>query len=789
MREIMTLLCAVTVGGTLAGPAGADGGAAVARRGGHIELGGAVVVVNADAPSYLRCAAQDLRRYVHEATGEELRIASERSGSEAVAIVVGTSDLPLGEEGFTLRSSVEGEHTAIYATGATPRGARYGLVELMRRVRTDGARAYVDGPLDVAHTPAYPVRGMHLNGWTFHRPYSFRTWNEDDWERYVDILAYQGANLLYLWPFMEIIPLPVSAEDRAYLEEVRRVVDYAQTHHGMEVWIMQSGNRVARDDLGVADPRFRPYWRPAQADRDPADPAEFQAIMDSREVLYTILDNVDGVCTIDSDPGGWAGSTLEENVAILKGCRELLTRHNIHGKSAKIIDWMWMGWGADHGETSRDELFAMTIRALKAELPEPWMLISGQTDYLPVCRSEGVLDRTVLLHYGIIEGEPSYPGTNIGVEVGREVLGDAEAYPELRGIMGNVQCPLLQFPRSFHLLRTAWDGAYRTCGDPQELLDVAEALYPESAQLVADCFAALDGTDADHLDRLAERLGARLREHALGSPGYLGHRLFPDREFVARSLVLQMRMRAAAERLFSRLPESPDRATCLRLVAEMLDRYLAWDSAHGWHELWGPGSWQLGNLEQGNGLMAAASALRGILGDDDAVNAFFDEVRATLVGVDRDVTAVDADAVGPLRQRVLMAIPLQPNLAREAIASCSVAPRPGEYPAAHANDGDIATLCWPGALVEDNAEWLQLAWEQPRAVSRVDAYFLRHESMWNRTLHLQREAASGVWEDIATCTPVDSGAYAVAHFRLPAPLEVEKIRLVNLLDLFEVEVN
>jgi hypothetical protein len=71
----------------------------------------------------------------------------------------------------------------------------------------------------------------------------------------------------------------------------------------------------------------------------------------------------------------------------------------------------------------------------------------------------------------------------------------------------------------------------------------------------------------------------------------------------------------------------------------------------------------------------------------------------------------------------------------------------------------------------------------------VDAYFLRHDSMWKRTVHLQRQTAAGAWEDIATSVPVDSGAYAVARFELSTEVSADRIRLVNLLDLFEVEVH
>ena len=201
--------------------------------------------------------------------------------------------------------------------------------------------------------PAFAVRGMHLNGWPLNYPYSFRGWREADWQRYLDILAYQGINLFYLWPFIEIMPVPFSPEDQAYLEECRRVVDYAQKKHGMEVWIMQCTNRVAKDRCGVADPRVRPYWRPTQEDLIPGKPEDFKAILASREAMYRIIDNADGVCNIDSDPGFCPGSPVSDYVKVLQACRDLLDRHNIHGKTDEADQLDALGLGTRREDPDR----------------------------------------------------------------------------------------------------------------------------------------------------------------------------------------------------------------------------------------------------------------------------------------------------------------------------------------------------------------------------------------------------------------------------------------------------
>jgi hypothetical protein len=62
--------------------------------------------------------------------------------------------------------------------------------------------------------------------------------------------------------------------------------------------------------------------------------------------------------------------------------------------------------------------------------------------------------------------------------------------------------------------------------------------------------------------------------------------------------------------------------------------------------------------------------------------------------------------------------------------------------------------------------------------------------MAGRTIQLQREVAPGKWADFATA-PIPAkagGRHAVATFRLARRVTLDKIRIVNLLDVFEVEV-
>ena len=633
----------------------------------RIILDHATIVTASDESSFVRYGVEDLAGYLKGLTGNDVPVIASPDRGKGVKIVVGTKTVQLlfpgalpseklGNEGYLLRSLSKDGAEYVIVAGVTPRGTKIALAALMKKIRAEGKSTFVSAPLDLLAKPAFAKRGMHLNGWAIHYPYSFRSWREEDWHRYLDILSYQGVNLLYLWPFIEIMPVPLSPEDEAYLRECRRVVDYAQKKHGMEVWIMQCTNRVAKDRCGVTDPRHRPYWRPSQQDLNPGNSEHFKAIMASREALYRIVNNADGVCNIDSDPGFFKGSPLSDYMNVLRGCRALLDRHNIHGKQTLLINWMLWGWG--RAERFQSEGLAQhqrrTIENLKHELPEPWGLISsqfgflppGQYQFLPICRELGVLQKTVFLPYGIIEFEPSYPKTNVRIAKIRGTFDHQIAeFPGLAGVMGNVQTPLLQFPNVYFFTSTMLELDYRTRSEPEVLRDLSGHLYPEHKLLLADCFLAMKETDPAKVDMLADRLTDIVREDKLGRLGVFARKLFPDHRIVANSLILQLRLRAAHGKLLQGLTPTTSKADCEKLLCDCLDAYLAWDTAHGWHGLWGWKKWPLAAFPYS----ALADRLRKYLGSDSEVDAFFKQVTRRL-SAKYDTEVVREGCVYPLEE-------------------------------------------------------------------------------------------------------------------------------------------
>ena len=612
-------------------PAGATQVGAEIQR---VSLGDAVVLVDRSEPSYLQYGAKDLASYLTEITGKPVAVSSSLSTAlKAKAVIAVGKEMAralnvdlgpasdLGDEGSVIRSFDKGGSKVVIIAGQNPHGTNVGLASFMPMIHGEGNRAYLDGPVDLRSNPSIAVRGIHLNGWPLKYPYAFRSWKEEDWKRFIDIAWAQRINLFYLWPFMEIIPVPMSADDEAYLQEVKRVVDYAQNQRGMEVWIMQSANRIGVSDCGIRDPRFRTYWvmGECQKDMNPADPEQFANILKSFEAFYKVVNNADAFCFIDSDPGGWAHSPLTDQTKIFNAARKLLDRYSAKGQKTKLVDWMWLGWGRvfDPTEKNREEnsvvFMADTIRNFQENLPEPWELISGNAAFLKSSQKESVLNKTTYLQYGAIEMEPAFPATNLGQESIREVFDKAGTYPELKGVMGNNELMQLQFPRTFYFFNTAWNREYEKRPEPEVLQDLAGQLYPDHRQLITDSFLGLRENDPEKINATLARLEKLVHEGIAGRPGPIGRFLFPDQFVVARNLQFQLEIRSARQSLLKALEGKPSVDECAKLVENYFDKLLAWNQETGWDKMIDITIWRTPIYQEGKDLREAINQLKEIL--------------------------------------------------------------------------------------------------------------------------------------------------------------------------------
>jgi hypothetical protein len=642
-------------------------GLASAQESSRIVLNGAVILVDASEASYVQYGARDLGSYLAEITAEPSTVATTPAAAGKAKTILALGDKmaramgvepesDLGIDGSIIRSLERSGARVVVVAGSGPHGTNTGIATLMQLIRAEGRTAFLEGPLDLRNKPSYAVRGIHLNGWPLNYPYAFRAWKEADWKKFIDIAWAQRINLFYLWPFMEIIPVPLSTEDEAYLREVQRVVEYARKQRGMEVWIMQSANRIGLSDCGTRDPRFRAYWvNSCQKDMNPADLRQFARILDSFEALYKIVNNADAFVMIDSDPGGWPQSPVSDQIRIFQAARRLLDRYSLQKEKTRLVDWMHVGWGRHKFFTSTDAVVGAydwteknpddsdvafmdkTIRDFKAGLAEPWELIAGQPPYLDPIEKNAVLGKTVYLPYGAIESEPAFPATNLGQESVNKVFDRANRYPGLRGVMGNNQLMLLQFPRTFYFFHIAWDKTYEGRPEKEVMLELAEQLYPDQKGLIADSFLALRETDSQRINDVLRRLETQLKSGAMGRPGALGRSLFPDSLAVARNLQMQLGIRAARQALLKAMKGKPDIQESSLLVEQYFDKLLAWNHETGWDKMIDITVWPRPIYEEGKDLTEMVYRLKQILAQGAPytshakIAAFFDGIAKRLL--------------------------------------------------------------------------------------------------------------------------------------------------------------
>lgn len=656
----------------------------------RISLERTSIAVGADEPAFVQHAVRDLAEYLKELPGVEPAITTDPMQGASTVIIAGSEvarrfypglfeNRKLGREGFLIKPIAESGTTRLIIAGAEPGGTNFGLATLMGMIRREGGAVSIECPPEMESAPRLSLRGIHLNGWPLSHPYAFRTWSERDWQRYIDMIWLARANLLLLWPAVEILPIPLSPEDRAYLEEVRRVVDYAQNKRGIEVWIMHSANRIALSGCGERDPKPRPYWvNQCQKDMNPAVAEQFERIEKSFDTFYAILNNAAGYVMIDSDPGGWPQSPISDQLKIFQAARSLLDRHHVKGREALLVDWMWVGWGrhkfsnseetvvshydwTEKNPDARDLAFmGETIRNFQQGLREPWRLLAGFSPYLETCRKEGVLAKTVFLPYGAIEYEPSFPSTNVSLGPVRDALKVLDGYPEVRGVMGNNQTVFAQLPRTHFLLTGAWDDDYRKRDDREVLADLAERLHPEHRDLIVECFLQLESSDLEKIESALARLQSLLDGNGLGRPGALGRKLFPDDRAIARSLAYQLKIRAARERLLRIRTGKTTPAECAELVANYLEALLEWNRETGWEKMMNIGIWRAPLYAVDRRFTEALSILKRILGEGSNVTryivvaAFFDGIGKMLIAKYGE-EAVMAGCVEPLKLAVIQA--------------------------------------------------------------------------------------------------------------------------------------
>ncbi len=399
------------------------------------------------------------------------------------------------------------------------------------------------------------IIGMYVHQhWPYNHPYCARTWTIEDWRGYAEGLRRLGYNTILFWPILEIIPDPPTPSDIAYLDRSARVVTLLHDM-GMRVYIALCPNVVPVDDEAARAPIERRHFFYCDRRVNPADPEDMADMLRRRELLLGKLREVDGVSIIDSDPGGFIGSSNAEFVELL---RLKLTALRELSPNVELYYWMHVGWEnynrfwaeartwqdpTSHPPIRWDlDVFTETLRLMVERVPEPWGVFVNHPNHFAATEQLGLAAKRLHVPYGAVEGEPTFPLTNWKPALLDEALNHpfagfrAESVP--RGRMGNAQTHCLQLPHTYLFAHLARGGTLETA----DLEGFAGDLLPDCAALIAQAWLALETGDVDR--QLA--LAARLEDEAAPEQrlGRLKGLLFGDPARFLTDLAMNLRVRA-----------------------------------------------------------------------------------------------------------------------------------------------------------------------------------------------------------------------------------------------------
>ena len=392
--------------------------------------------------------------------------------------------------------------------------------------------------------------GMYIHThWGYNRPYAARSWTFEDWEGYLAGLNELGYNMLMVWPLLDCMPAEPTASDRAFLTTLGRMIDLAHERYGMKVVITACPNTIGNEKSAVYTFAERPYFV-CEKKINPKDRREVEEFMQGRHKQFEPLRKADALAIIDSDPGGYIGSTNDEFVMLVKGQIEIFRSFN---PQAELIYWMLAGWenfnrfwaaaqsdpAVEMWKHFKGEGFQETLQLMRSEIAEPWSVFTMLKEHQEAVKALGLRDKAMAFPYGLIEGEPSFPLTNFSPAELENGVTTALALREPRGIMANAQTHCLQLPHTYLFAHFAHGG---TSAD-MDLERFAEEVLPGTGKTVTRGWQAIGERDPD----VQRTVAGELRKYVgtAKRTGRLSGLLFGDADRFLTDLAMNLDLRAA----------------------------------------------------------------------------------------------------------------------------------------------------------------------------------------------------------------------------------------------------
>jgi hypothetical protein len=417
--------------------------------------------------------------------------------------------------------------------------------------------------------------GMYIHQhWPYHYPYAARTWQVEDYRAYCGGLKKLGFNTVMIWPVLETMPASLTESDRASLRKLANVIDVLHQELGMRVFLTLCPNVGANSEEAAKASFEQRHFFYCDTRVNPADKEAMGKLIDLREERLRPLARIDGIVIIDSDPGGYPGSTNVEFVDLLMAHRRMLDRLR---PGIELIYWAHVGWPA-YGSWYQTGRFRWGTEAelteaytlLKKLNPEPWGLANG----LKCADKLGLGSKVISFNYGSIEAEPSMPLTQLRLDAAYE----AGSRPGPRGVMGNAQTHCLQLPNTFAFARGATGN--RKVSD-EDLVRFAEDLIPGHGRLIVDAWKATGATDASSSREIAAKLETLAGTKVKAGP--LNGLLFNDPARFLKDLACMLQLKAAYADFLAASASGNGVKAALRAFADQLS---AWQSRTGYENVW-----------------------------------------------------------------------------------------------------------------------------------------------------------------------------------------------------------
>ena len=301
------------------------------------------------------------------------------------------------------------------------------------------------------------------------------------------------------------------------------MIDLAHGRFDMKVAVVVCANTMGNQHAADYTYQERPYFR-CERKINPRDSAAVQQFLTARATVFRLIANADTLTIIDSDPGGYIGSTNAEFVELVQKQVELFRRFN--GR-ASFDYWMLYGWetynefwariAASNGKMTcpairrprqhlNADVFAETLRLCAIRLRSPGGFTLGSTSTSRRPNGSGWSTNARTFPYGLIESEPSFPLVEYSPAAIAEGIAQVPVGARPRGLLGNAQTHCLQLP---HLCLFAHDARGGTDLNVA-IHEFGDNLLPGHGELLVQAWEAIGCNDPQIQRSLAARVPASM---------------------------------------------------------------------------------------------------------------------------------------------------------------------------------------------------------------------------------------------------------------------------------------